>query len=130
LACPRKLEPGLYELCLGLMRETGFQARIVQEAAHIQTLMGLVAAGVGICLVLSSATHLHRTGIIYRPISAAGEDSEAGSLDEGPWSLPDRSIFRCRPASGDVATNQPRHQRRLLDAPVNRRDRFAKGHSR
>jgi DNA-binding transcriptional LysR family regulator len=69
LACPRKLEPGLYELCLGLTRQAGFQARVVQEAAHIQTLMGLVAAGVGICLVPSSATRLHRTGVIYRPIS-------------------------------------------------------------
>ncbi len=69
LACPPKLEPGLYELCLGLTREAGFQPRVVQEAAHIQTLMGLVAAGVGICLVPSSATRLHRTGVIYRTIS-------------------------------------------------------------
>lgn len=68
MACPRKLEPGLYELCLGLIREAGFQARVVQEAAHLQTLMELVAAGVGICLVPSSATHLHRAGVIYRPI--------------------------------------------------------------
>jgi DNA-binding transcriptional LysR family regulator len=69
LACPSKAEPGLYELCRQLVREAGFQPRIVQEATHLQTLIGLVAAGVGICLVPSSATRMRRPGVIYRAIS-------------------------------------------------------------
>ena len=70
LICPPKFEPGLYELYMDLIQVAGFRPRVVQEAGHIQTQVGLVAAGVGICLVPSSVTRLQRSGVVYRPIDA------------------------------------------------------------
>jgi DNA-binding transcriptional LysR family regulator len=74
LICPSKFEPGLYELYMGLIQDAGFRPRVVQEARHIQTQVGLVAAGVGICLVPSSVTRLQRAGIVYRPINVPQVD--------------------------------------------------------
>jgi DNA-binding transcriptional LysR family regulator len=60
---------GLHHFYLGLIQEAGFRPRIVQEATHIQTQIGLVAAGVGISLVPCSAAGLQQTGVVYRPLS-------------------------------------------------------------
>jgi DNA-binding transcriptional LysR family regulator len=68
LMCPPKFEPGMHELYMELIQDAGFRPRVVQEATHIQTQVGLVAAGVGICLVPSSVTRLRRSGVVYRPI--------------------------------------------------------------
>jgi DNA-binding transcriptional LysR family regulator len=70
LICPANCEPTLYRLYRALFHEAGFEPQIVQEATHIQTQIGLVAAGVGICLVPSSVTKLCRDGVIYHPISS------------------------------------------------------------
>jgi DNA-binding transcriptional LysR family regulator len=42
---------------------------IVQEVAEMQTLIGLVAAGVGVSLVPASVRALARTGVVYRPLA-------------------------------------------------------------
>jgi DNA-binding transcriptional LysR family regulator len=68
LICSTNCEPGLNKLCLGLIQDAGFRPRIVQEATHIQTQVGLVAAGVGVCLVPSSAAGLQQAGVVYRPL--------------------------------------------------------------
>jgi DNA-binding transcriptional LysR family regulator len=44
---------------------------IVQEVAEMQTVIGLVAAGVGVSLVPESVRALARSGVVYRPL--AGE---------------------------------------------------------
>jgi len=41
---------------------------IVQEVAEMQTLIGLVAAGVGVSLVPESVRALARAGVVYRPL--------------------------------------------------------------
>ena len=60
---------GLHNFYLGLIQDTGFPPRFVQEATHIQTQIGLVAAGVGISFVPSSAAGLQQAGVVYRPLS-------------------------------------------------------------
>ena len=67
--CSINCEPGLHEFYLGLIQDAGFRPRVVQEATHIQTQVGLVAAGVGISLVPSSAASLQQAGVVYRPLS-------------------------------------------------------------
>lgn len=69
LICSMSCEPGLHNLYLGLIQDAGFRPRVVQEAAHIQTQVGLVAAGVGICLVPSSAARLQQAGVVFRALS-------------------------------------------------------------
>jgi DNA-binding transcriptional LysR family regulator len=47
----------------------GGEAELVQEAAEIQTVIGLVAGGVGFSLVPDSVRSLARRGVAYRPLS-------------------------------------------------------------
>jgi DNA-binding transcriptional LysR family regulator len=62
--------PGLRAALAPLTDGLGEEA-IVQEVAEMQTLIGLVAAGVGISLVPESVRALARAGVVYRPL--AGE---------------------------------------------------------
>lgn len=46
----------------------GLVPEVVQEAALIQTIVGLVASGVGVALVPASIRRVQRTGVVYRPL--------------------------------------------------------------
>jgi DNA-binding transcriptional LysR family regulator len=58
--------------CLG----AGFQPRVVQEATHITTIVGLVRAGLGIALVPRSVSAMKMDGVRYRPLRYAGPRAE------------------------------------------------------
>jgi DNA-binding transcriptional LysR family regulator len=62
--------PGLREALAGAIARLGGEDRIVQEAAEMQTVIGLVAAGVGISLVPESVSALVRRGVSYRTLNA------------------------------------------------------------
>jgi len=51
-----------------MMRETGIQPRIVQQATQIPTLLGMVAAGIGIGLVPPAVQRIRFRGVAYRPL--------------------------------------------------------------
>jgi DNA-binding transcriptional LysR family regulator len=63
--------PGLREALAGAIDALGGEERIVQEVAETQTVVGLVAAGVGVSLVPDSVRALGRPGVTYRPLDAA-----------------------------------------------------------
>ena len=48
--------------------EVGFSPRIVQEATEYQTVMGLVAAGIGITVIPVSANKLYKTEVVYKEL--------------------------------------------------------------
>ena len=48
--------------------QLGGEDAIVQEVAEIQTVIGLVGAGVGVSLVPESVRALQRRGVTYRPL--------------------------------------------------------------
>ncbi len=60
--------PALYDTILSLCREVGFSPRIVQEATEYQTVMGLVAAGIGITVIPVSANKLYKTEVVYKEL--------------------------------------------------------------
>jgi DNA-binding transcriptional LysR family regulator len=66
---PRILSPGLHDFIMGLCRRAGFVPRVVQEANEGHTIVGLVAAGVGISIVVDSLTHLATPNVVFRPIN-------------------------------------------------------------
>jgi DNA-binding transcriptional LysR family regulator len=80
LMCSINCEPGLHKFYHGLIQDAGFRPRVVQEATHIQTQVGLVAAGVGISLVPSSAASLQQAGVVYR-LLAIGYSLRATTLE-------------------------------------------------
>jgi DNA-binding transcriptional LysR family regulator len=60
--------PGLRSSLAPAIQELGGEEQIVQEVAEMQTVIGLVAAGVGISLVPASVNALERAGVTYRPL--------------------------------------------------------------
>lgn len=67
--CGAAFEPTLHRRYLDLLRHAGFEPRIAQEVTHLQTQLGLVAAGVGVSLVPSSTAFASRPGVVYREVS-------------------------------------------------------------
>jgi DNA-binding transcriptional LysR family regulator len=65
---PRYLAPGLYDRIMSLFGQVNFQPKIIQEAIQMQTIIGLVSAGMGVAITPSSLQNLQRSGVVYRPI--------------------------------------------------------------
>jgi len=65
---PAKMGPVFYEQIINLCQQAGFRPKVAQEAVQMQTIVGLVAAGLGIAFVPASLQNFHRSGVIYRPL--------------------------------------------------------------
>ncbi|MGA9859005.1 MAG: LysR substrate-binding domain-containing protein [Solirubrobacteraceae bacterium] len=68
---PRRQAPGFHDLLVGRLAATGASPRVVQYAPEMLTIIGLVAAGIGVSLVPASLSHLALPGVAYRPLSGA-----------------------------------------------------------
>lgn len=66
--------PGFHDHIRGLFERRNLTPNIRQRTLQLETIIGLVAGGVGISLLPSSSRHLRRDGVVYRPLIA--EDSE------------------------------------------------------
>jgi len=62
---PRQYAPAFVDAVTGYYTAHGGQARIVQEAIQMQTIISLVSAGMGIALVPASLRNLARAGVSY-----------------------------------------------------------------
>jgi DNA-binding transcriptional LysR family regulator len=60
--------PSYAQVVRAVCEEAGFAPRVVQEVREMQTAISLVAAGLGIALLPASVQHLHRDGVVYRPL--------------------------------------------------------------
>jgi DNA-binding transcriptional LysR family regulator len=65
---PRHLAPQFHDTVVGMFRRARLSLNVVQEAAEYQTMMSLVAAGLGISIVPESVANLGRKGVVYRPL--------------------------------------------------------------
>ncbi|MDV3127539.1 LysR family transcriptional regulator [Mycobacterium sp. 21AC1] len=65
---PRQIAPQLYDTVLRQCQEAGFTLKIAMEAFPAQSIIALVAAGVGIGFIASRTQRLDRHGVTYRPI--------------------------------------------------------------
>jgi DNA-binding transcriptional LysR family regulator len=77
---PRDVAPGLYDLTISQCRAAGFAPKITQHARQMQTVIGLVACGMGFALVPSSVRHLRRTGVRYLSLRGKAAHVEVGIL--------------------------------------------------
>jgi DNA-binding transcriptional LysR family regulator len=77
---PRDVAPGLYDLTTSYCRSFGFAPQIGQNARQMQTVIGLVSAGMGVALVPSSVRNLRRTGVQYRRLRGKPPLVELGIL--------------------------------------------------
>jgi DNA-binding transcriptional LysR family regulator len=60
--------PGVREVLEAATARFGGEGQLVQEAAEVQTVIGLVAGGVGFSLVPDSVRSLTRRGVVYREV--------------------------------------------------------------
>jgi DNA-binding transcriptional LysR family regulator len=75
---PRKIAPALHDTILGCFRESGLTPVIGQEAIQMQTIIGLVSAGMGIALVPQSVSNLKRPGVVYHALQDTTANVEIG----------------------------------------------------
>ncbi|MFZ5549558.1 MAG: LysR substrate-binding domain-containing protein [Pseudomonadota bacterium] len=69
LIYPRKPRPSYADQVLSLFRDQGLQPAAVHEVQEIQTALGLVAAGMGICVVPEGVSRLRPDEVVYRALS-------------------------------------------------------------
>lgn len=75
---PRKISPALHDAILSCFAAAGVTPVIGQEAIQMQTIVGLVSAGMGLALVPQSVSNLMRPGVEYRSLAAPTALVETG----------------------------------------------------
>lgn len=75
---PRRIAPALHDTILACFHGAGLTPRIGQEAIQMQTIVGLVSAGMGIALVPQSVSNLKRAGVVYHALAAPAPLVETG----------------------------------------------------
>jgi DNA-binding transcriptional LysR family regulator len=68
---PRLQAPGFHDLLIGQLAATGVAPQVVQYAPEMLTIIGLVAAGIGVSPVPASVAALSVPGVEYRPLTGA-----------------------------------------------------------
>jgi len=69
--------PAVHDTIVGFCRAAGFAPRIEQEAADVNTILSLVAAGLGVSLLISPTPPSNPDAVVYRELSD----------DLPPWQL-------------------------------------------
>jgi DNA-binding transcriptional LysR family regulator len=69
---PRGAGTGIYWQVMELCTAAGFRPRVVREVLESSTIIGLVAAGVGIAIVPADMNCIRFAGVVYRRITDSG----------------------------------------------------------
>jgi DNA-binding transcriptional LysR family regulator len=69
---PRQAGTGIYWQVMDLCTNAGFRPRVVREVLESSTIIGLVAAGVGIAIVPADMNCIQFSGVVYRRIVDPG----------------------------------------------------------
>jgi DNA-binding transcriptional LysR family regulator len=75
---PRSIAPALHDAILSVFRAAGVTPQIGQRAIQMQTIVGLVSAGMGMALVPQSVSKLMRPGVEYRALAGPTPLVETG----------------------------------------------------
>ncbi len=68
ISFPEHLVPGAHAHLMTLFAEEGHTPNIVQEAVHLQTIVSLVASGLGASVLPASARRSPLAGVVYRTL--------------------------------------------------------------
>jgi DNA-binding transcriptional LysR family regulator len=74
----RQLIPGFHAQIVELFQRVGAFPKVAQHAVHLQTIVGLVASGVGIAILPGSAERISREGVLYRVLDVPDATSWMG----------------------------------------------------
>lgn len=87
---PRRFGSGYYDHLMAVCTRGGFSPHVVQEAKAAQTMVSLVAGGLGVSLVPTSLINLQRRGVAYRPLQPPAPTTDLAMIwrqDDGSASL-------------------------------------------
>ncbi len=84
---PRRAAPAFHDIVSGYFAEHHVPFATYQEAIQMQTIVGLVASGLGVALVPQSMTNLQRQGATYLPLAGHVPSVETGMA----WRRSDRN---------------------------------------
>ena len=106
----RQLMPSLHAQIVELYQRVGAFPKVAQYAVHLQTIIGLVASGVGLAILPASAERVGREGVVYRPLDAPDATSWVGlARVEGDHSMLVENFVRAlREAAELEASRDPR----------------------
>jgi DNA-binding transcriptional LysR family regulator len=76
---PRQLAPTLHDQIISLCQRSGFSPQIVLEATPAQTIIGYVAAELGIGFIASKYQQAPRADVVYRRLSGVAPDLLLGA---------------------------------------------------
>lgn len=71
LVYPRSPRPSYADQVLSLFRDLALEPVSVHEVQEMQTALGLVASGMGLCIVPASVHRLRPDEVVYRPLAEA-----------------------------------------------------------
>jgi DNA-binding transcriptional LysR family regulator len=71
IANTRSSEPVVRDAFISLCHSAGFSPKIAQEAGQVQTVLGLVASGLGVCLLPDFIKNIRRQGVQYIPLAGS-----------------------------------------------------------
>ncbi len=71
IANTRSSEPVVRDAFISMCHAAGFSPRIAQEAGQVQTVLGLVASGLGVCLLPDFIKNIKRPGVQYVPLAGS-----------------------------------------------------------
>ena len=89
----RNIWPELYDDIVTLCRNAGFSLQIKQEATEYQTVLGLIAAGIGIAVVPASMKNYSVKDVVYREISGANLSAKMAIAYQKDRLTPEASNF-------------------------------------
>ena len=72
----RSAGAGIHDHVITLCRNAGFTPRVVQDAHEASTIVGLVAAGLGVSILPASCKNIGVTGVAYVPLADPAAMSE------------------------------------------------------
>ena len=75
---PRESSPALHDLITGYYAHLGIEPLLGQQAIQMQTMIGLISAGMGFALVPDSMRTLQRTGVVYKALCGDAPMMETG----------------------------------------------------
>jgi DNA-binding transcriptional LysR family regulator len=75
---PRRIAPAFHDIVSGYYTKHAASFSVYQEAIQMQTIIGLVASGMGVAFVPRSLTNLRREGANYLPLLDSPPEIETG----------------------------------------------------
>lgn len=67
----RATGPSVHDVIVGYCQAAGFTPRISQQGADVQTIVSLVAAGLGVSLLIAPTPPIDPAAVVYRELADA-----------------------------------------------------------